>query len=163
MNKYVAHVYVILEDDADRQIAVGFVGHHHVKHPRIQVMPVAGGWTHVLSTIRDEYIQKLRSNFKAHVVMLIDFDGAVEDRRKAFETEISLEIQPRVFVVGSKHTPESLRSAFNKSFERIGESLADDCVAGTSAFWEHEQLIHNNVERERLIQAVGPFLLDRSN
>ena len=67
---------------------------------------------------RDEYIQKLRDYPKAHVVMLIDFDGHVDQRRAEFENEIPDEIKPRVFVVGSKHTPETLKNALNKSFER---------------------------------------------
>ncbi len=41
VNKYKEHVYVILEDDANRQIADGFVGHRNVDDRRIQVMPVA--------------------------------------------------------------------------------------------------------------------------
>ena len=44
MNKYAPHVYIIPEDDRDRQIAEGFVNHHEVDDRRIQVMPPAGGW-----------------------------------------------------------------------------------------------------------------------
>lgn len=158
MNKYVEHVYVIPEDDADRQIAVGFVDHHRVRDPRIKVMPVAGGWRNVLKTFRDEYVQKLRDYPKAHVVMLIDFDGYFDQRRAEFENEIPVEIKPRVFVVGSKLTPETLKNALNKSFERIGESLADDCDAGITGLWGHEQLNHNDPDRRRLDQTVKPFL-----
>ena len=57
MNKYAPHVYVIPEDDRDRQIAGGFVGHHQVKDPRIKVMPIAGGWPNVLKTFQEEYIR----------------------------------------------------------------------------------------------------------
>ncbi len=159
MNKYAPHVYVIPEDDADRQIADGFVLHPRVKDTRIQVVPPAGGWPKVLKTFRDEYIPKLREHTHAHVVMLIDFDDQVEKRKADFEQEIPAEFKTRVFVIGSKHTPETLKKeAKKKSFEEIGKSLADDCDAGTAALWGHEQLSHNDADRQRLVETVMPFL-----
>jgi hypothetical protein len=158
MNRYESHVYVIPEDDRDRQIAVGFIDHHKVQHPRIQVMPVAGGWRNVLKMFHDEYIQKLRDYPKGHVVMLIDFDGEFEERRGEFEQAIPDDLKPRVFVVGPGHTPEALKNEVNKSFEKIGAALADDCDAGTAGLWDHQQLKHNDSDRERLVQTVRPFL-----
>ena len=158
MNKYAPHVYVIPEDDRDRQIADGFVLHHDVKHTRIQVVPPAGGWFKVLDTFRDEYISKLRDYPAAHIVMLIDFDDQVEKRKADFENEIPNEFKTRVFVVGSKHNPETLKRALNIGFEEIGKSLANDCSAGTTEHWDHEQLQHNDPERQRLVQTVKPFL-----
>ncbi len=160
MNKYVEHIYVIPEDDEDRQIAVGFVNHHRVRDPRIQVMPVAGGWPVVLRTFKVEYIQKLRDNPKAHVVMIIDFDGQFKQRREEFANEIPDEIKPRVFVVGPKDEPGDLRNALNQSLERIGESLADECGSGNTALWGHEQLEHNEPDRQRLEQTVKLFLFE---
>jgi hypothetical protein len=58
VNKNAPHVYVIPEDDADRQLADGFVLHHGVDARRIQVMPPAGGWREVQRTFQDEYIGK---------------------------------------------------------------------------------------------------------
>ena len=63
----------------------------------------------MLKTFRDEYIPKLRDYPKAHVVMLIDFDDQVEKRRADFEQEIPADLKTRVFVIGSKHTPETLK------------------------------------------------------
>jgi len=158
MNKYVSHVYVIPEDDADRQIADGFVMHHQVKDTRIQVVPPAGGWSEVLKTFRDEYIPKLRDYPHAHIVMLIDFDDQVEKRKACFEQEIPNEFKMRVFVVGAKHNPETLKKALKIGFEEIGKSLANDCGAGSVEHWDHEQLRHNDAERQRLVQTVKPFL-----
>ncbi|HEV3343916.1 MAG TPA: hypothetical protein VG125_26315 [Pirellulales bacterium] len=158
MNKYAPHVYVIPEDDADRQIADGFVLYHRVKEARIQVVPPAGGWFKVLETFRDEYIPKLCNYPTTHVVMLVDFDDQVEKRRADFEQEIPTEFKPRVFVLGSKHTPETLKKEVRKSFEEIGKTLADDCDAGTAALWGHEQLSHNDADRKRLVETVMPFL-----
>ena len=158
MNKYAPHVYVIPEDDRNRQIANGFVLHHQVKDRRIQVVPPAGGWSKVLKTFRDEYIKELSDYPGAHVVMLIDFDGQVENRKADFEHEIPEEFKTRVFVVGSKHNPETLKKALKIGFEQIGKSLANDCDAGTPEHWNHEQLQHNDAELQRFVQTVKPFL-----
>jgi hypothetical protein len=158
MNRYAPHVYVIPEDDRDRQIADGFVLHHQVKDARIQVIPPVGGWPKVLETFRDEYISRLRDYADTHVVMLIDFDGQFEKRKARFEQEIPEGLKTRVFVVGSKHEPETLKKALKIGFEEIGKSLADECAAGTAVFWDHEQLQHNAAERQRLVQTVKPFL-----
>ena len=159
MNKYLPHVYVIPEDDRNRQIAEGFVLHHQVQDTRIKVVPPAGGWVKVLDAFRDEYISKLRRDWpNAHVVMLIDFDDQVENRKAKFRQEIPEDCKTRVFVVGSKSNPETLKSALNVGFEEIGGFLAADCDASTAEHWNHEQLQHNDAERQRLVQTVKPFL-----
>ena len=158
MNKYAPHVYVIPEDDRDRQLADGFVLHHGVKDSRIQVVPPAGGWGRVLETFRDEYVPKLRTYPLAYVVMLIDFDDRVDDRTALFAREIPDDCKARVFVIGSKYNPERLRGVLNAGYENIGTRLADDCAAGTTTYWDHEHLRHNDAERQRLIQTVRPFL-----
>jgi hypothetical protein len=158
MNRYVEHVYVVPEDDANRQIAVGFVGYPGVKDVRLQVMPVAGGWQNVLTTFKDEYIRRLRSYPLAHIVMLVDFDGHVDERRALFENEIPDDIRERVFLIGSKYNPETLKRNLNRRWEDIGESLASDCDVGTVEYWGHDQLQHNDAERQRLTRIVRPFL-----
>ena len=159
MNKYAPHIYVIPEDDADRQIADGFVLHPRVKEARVQVVPPAGGWPKVIQTFQDEYIPKLRDYPNARIVMLIDFDDQVEKRKADFERVIPADFKARVFVIGSKHTPEILKKEVKKrTFEEIGGLLADDCAAGTAVLWGHEQLRHNDVDRQRLFEAVMTFL-----
>jgi hypothetical protein len=158
MNKYAFHIYVIPEDDRNRQIADGFVLHHQVNDARIQVLPPAGGWPKVLKTFRDEYIPKLVGSKLAHVVMLIDFDDQIEKRRADFEQVIPEEFKARVFVVGLKHDPETLKKGLNIGYEGIGEILADDCATGDAEHWNHEQLQHNDADRQRLVQTVKPFL-----
>ena len=158
MNKNKPHLYVIPEDDRDRQLADGFVLHDRVDTRRVQVMPPAGGWSYVLKTFQREYVKMLRGNPQAHVVMIIDFDGDFENRRKEFDQAVPDEIKARVFVVGPKHTPELLKSKLNRDYEQIGTALADDCDAGETALWEHEELNHNDPDRQRLIQTVKPFL-----
>jgi hypothetical protein len=158
MNKHQPHVYVIPEDDRDRQIADGFLLHDQVDTRRIQVMPPAGGWSYVLKTFQDEYVGHLRANPQGHVVLLIDFDGQYSDRRAEFEQAIPADLKPRVFVVGPRQTPELLRRELGVSFEQIGLSLADDCHADTEIVWGHDQLKHNDADRQRLVQVVKPIL-----
>ncbi len=158
MNRYRPHIYVIPEDDADRQLADGFVLHHQVIESRIQIMPPAGGWSEVLKTFRDEYIPKLHQHHFAHVVMLIDFDNQVVKRTAEFIQEIPPEFKNRVFVLGLKDEPETLKKELKLSFEKIGMDLAEDCNTEKMLFWNHEQLQHNDAERQRLIHVVKPFL-----
>ena len=160
MNKYVQHVYVIPEDDADRQLALGFTLHHEVNTARIQVMPEAGGWRNVLEIFQDEYVPVLRHNPRTHVVLLIDFDGEFRERRAVFEQAIAEEFKARVFVIGPQLTPERLKGELKKSFEDIGISLADDCRTDAIAYWGHEQLIHNEADRVRWVQIVKPFIFN---
>ena len=136
MNRYASHVYVIPEDDRDRQLADGFVLHHQVKDARIQVVPPAGGWAKVLETFCDEYVPKLRDYPKSHIIMLIDFDNHVEERTALFDAEIPAEFKSRVFVIGSSNEPETLKKSLKLGYEEIGRRLADDCAADTAQYWD---------------------------
>jgi hypothetical protein len=158
MNKFHPHVYVIPEDRADAQLANGFVNHHAVRSARMQVMPEAGGWRNVLKEFRDEYVGTLRAYPQAHVVMLIDFDGHFDQRRREFDEAIPVDLKMRVFVLGPKHTPQVLKGAIKEDFESIGRALANDCDANSTLLWGHEQLVHNDPDRLRLTQIVRPFL-----
>lgn len=158
MNRYSPHVYVIPEDDCDRQLADGFVLHDQVKTPRIQVIPPAGGWREVLKKFQTEYIRRLREDPQGHVVLLIDFDGVYGTRRTEFEQAIPDDLKARVFVIGASHTPEELRKSLGRSFEQIGRDLADDCFARTENVWSDTHLRHNDPDRQRLLHVVRPIL-----
>jgi len=158
MSRFPPHIYVIPEDDRDRQVAGGFVLHDQLDARRIQVMPPAGGWRYVLKAFQDEYIRRLRASPQDHVVMLIDFDGCYDDRRLEFAQAVPDDLKDRVFVVGPRQTPEKLSKELGKNYEAIGMSLAQDCYAGTTAIWGHAQLNHNDPDRQRLVQTIRPFL-----
>jgi hypothetical protein len=155
VNKYKPHVFVIPEDDADRQIADGFVLHPRVTR-QVQVVAPAGGWARLLDTFKKEYVPLLQ-NAHTHVVMIVDFDGNVAVRRLHFEAEVPEPLRARVFVIGPRDTPESLRQSLGKSYEDIGRSLADDCDGDRTGTWDHELLKHNEVDRLRLLQTVKSF------
>jgi hypothetical protein len=158
MNLYAPHIYVIPEDDCDRQLADGFIYHDQVKAARVKVMPPPGGWREVLKTFTNEYIHKLRNNQKGHILLLIDFDDHYDDRRKEFDDAIPDDLKERVFVVGAKLTPEQLKRELARNYEQIGLLLADDCFAGTAITWDHNHLKHNEPDRLRLVSIVKPIL-----
>ena len=74
INKYKPHIWVIPEDDANRQLANGFVQHHSIDIRAIEIDAPAGGWEDVLKLFEREFVQYLHNNQLAHVVMLVDFD-----------------------------------------------------------------------------------------
>ena len=82
------------------------------------VVPPAGGWPNVLKKFQEEYIPTLRKYPVAHVVMLIDFDDRVDLRKADFERAIPDDLKSRVFVVGSKDDPETLKNELNKHSRR---------------------------------------------
>src|SRR5204862_1913658 len=109
---------------------------------QVQVVEPAGGWARVLDTFKKEYVPLLQQNGYTHVVMIVDFDGDVAGRRSHFEAGIPQELRTRVFVIGSRDTPESLRQSLGKGYEDIGRSLADDCDGDRRDTWDHELLRH---------------------
>jgi len=159
MNKYQPHLYLIPEDDADRELANGFVSHSAVDDRRIQVKPSASGWRKVFDRFSDEYVHTLRNYELCHVVLLIDFDFHFAERKNEFLDAITDDYKSRVFVVGAKSNPEDLKRELQKSFEQIGADLAADCDRGTSDCWTREQLQHNESELKRLVETVRPFVL----
>jgi hypothetical protein len=158
VNKYKPHVFLIPEDDANRQLAVGFLDHEAVADRVVDMRDPAGGWSKVLDIFESEYLKLLRGNENAHVVMLIDFDKKVEDRKVQVQQKIPDDVSSRVFVVGSKDEPESLKGELGMAFERIGRELADDCLKDDFELWRHPHLIHNSDEWQRMVHAVKPIL-----
>lgn len=161
LDKYNPHVFVIPEDRADQELANGFVDHDQIRTRRIQVMSPAGGWRFVLQIFQDEYAGHLRDYPLGHVVLIVDFDGNFDARRAEFDRAIPDDLKPRVFVIGPAKTPQILKSEMGGGrFEPIGKALADECCRRTNSLWRHEQLSHNEADRQRLFEAVRPILFD---
>jgi len=157
---YPPHIFVIPGDDANRQLAGGFILHDQVDARRVDVKTPARGWRHVLEIFTDVYIKILVQHRQDHVVMLIDFDGDYDARRAEFEKAIPEDLKSRGFVVGPKQNPEILTNKLGKSLERIGLSLAHDCFSGPDSVWGHEQLGHNDADLKRPVEVVRPILFD---
>lgn len=153
MNKYDPHVLVLPEDDANRQIADGFlieIG----GTGKLKVLRPAGGWHKVLDLFRSVHIAEMDTYPKRSMILLLDFDEAAERREQA-EAVIPAQLRDRVFVLGVWSEPEKLGVGDK---ERFGARLAQDCRDGTSNTWGHKLLNHNAAEVDRLRQIVRPIL-----
>ncbi len=92
VNEYRPHIFVLPEDDANRELANGFSLYDDLSNPRqIKVMPNAGGWTNVCDKFVKEYIKKMNQNSNTHLVLLVDFDQCA-DRLDRIMEEIPVEL-----------------------------------------------------------------------
>jgi len=160
INKEVPHVFVLPEDDANRQLANGFTNAISLDLRRIQVLPPAGGWKDVLERFEGQFIWGLEKYPDQHMIMLIDFDDDA-DRLDDVRAAIPSHLKPRVFVLGVSNEPERLRADLEISLEAIGLALGDECREDDiETTWNHRFLAHNHEELERLRESVRPFLFN---
>lgn len=160
VNRYKPHILVLPEDDANRQIAAGFILDPNLNAWAIQVLPPVGGWKKVVDDFREVYAPVMKGYPERRIVLLIDFDQKYEKRLSCVK-DISPELVDRVFVLGSLSEPEDLKRNIGKSFEKIGEALSQDCVNNTRHLWGHDLLKHNESELDRMILSVKPFLFNQ--
>ena len=157
VNRFKPHVFVLPEDDANRQLANGFLKHPFLSIRQIQVLAEARGWNEVLARFSSDHVAGMERYAGRHIVLLIDFDGD-ENRRHDATERIPEHLMDRVFVLGALNEPEDLRAAGLGSFETIGLAMAQDCRGETGTTWGHELLRHNASELERLRDRVRPIL-----
>ncbi|MDQ2732678.1 MAG: hypothetical protein M3Y56_13550 [Armatimonadota bacterium] len=156
-NKYLPHVYVLPEDDANGNIADGFELHLPRGSRRFQVLPSAGGWVRVLEEFDKTYRVEMEKYPYRHMVLLIDFDEQ-DDRLIQIKKVIPYELANRVFVLGVWSEPEALKRAGLGTYEAIGLKLAQDCRDSTNVTWNHELLQHNSEELRRMTPVLKPIL-----
>lgn len=157
MNNYKPHVFVLPEDDANRQLANGFLLDPFLSPRRVQVLEPAGGWLRVLDRFLADNVVGMDLYEKRLVILLIDFDHDAE-RRDKVDDQIPARLTDRVFVLGVWTEPEALRRAIGERYESIGRKMARDCREGTSDIWDHQLLRHNAAEIARLRESIKPFL-----
>lgn len=157
-NKHKPHVIVLPEDDANRQIANGFLLDPSIKPRNIQVLNPAGGWGKVLDSFLEDHVAGLRKWPERHLVLLIDFDEHVEARTKQFFNQFPEDVRDRVFLLGTQGEPEPLRKQCGDSLENIGKALAAECYRDETSLWHHPLLAHNAAERARLNTKVKSIL-----
>ena len=158
-NRYQPHVHVLPEDDANSQLANGFVLDQRVSTRQIQVLEPARGWMNVLECFKSDHVRMMLACPNRYMVLLIDFDGH-EDRLRYAKKVIPERLIDRVFVLGVLTEPEDLRKAGFGNYETIGLALAKDCREETDGIWEHDLLRHNAAEIGRLRDRVRPFLFE---
>jgi len=156
-NKYQPHIHVFAEDDANRQIANGFLLGPNLNNRAVKVLPLPGGWKKTVEEFTKEYAPEMRQLRHRMMVLLIDFDDN-ENRLSYVESHIPDDLKARVFVLGVVSEPENLRTDIKKTFEEIGEALAKDCSDNTNELWGHTLLKHNKGELDRMASSVKPFL-----
>lgn len=162
IKKYTEYLVVLPEDDANRQIAIGFFKDSNlIKENAFTIRGNAKGWKKALDKFNTTYVPKMKRQEYSElmVVLLIDFDRD-ENRLSYVKNQIPEELKDRVFVLGVFSEPENLRSEIKRSFENIGETLAKDCADDTNELWGHDLLKHNKTELDRMVLAVKPFLFN---
>lgn len=158
VNKYRAHVWVVPEDDATRQLANGFLLHPSLDETCIDIRPAVGGWPKVLEKFGASHLVDLRKYTLRHLVLLIDFDDKFDSRIEYFRGQFPDDVLDRVYVIGVCSEPEPLRIDIGMSLEKIGNALADACANHELGLWSHDLLRHNEAELIRLTVGVRPFL-----
>ncbi len=157
VNKNKPHVLVLPEDDANRQLANGFLlSVDPTRQRQMQVLEVAGGWMHVLKLFKSDHAFEMDRYPYRFMVLLIDFDD--DTSRLGFvQADVPAHLADRVFVLGALSEPEALKP-FLGSYETVGSKLADDCRTGTFTTWEHDLLKHNANELDRLRNHIRAIL-----
>src|SRR5947209_19235298 len=101
VNKGKPHIFVLPEDDANRQLANGFrLGVDSTRLRQMQVLMVAGGWKNVLSHFKSDHIVEMERYSNRFMVLLIDFDEN-ENRLETARAFIPEHLVDRVFVLGT--------------------------------------------------------------
>lgn len=145
------------EDDANRQLANGFLLDQQLSIRKIQVLEAAGGWNELLLHFGADHVAGMERYVHRFLVLLIDFDGN-QDRLHNAKARIPEHLKERVFILGAWDEPEGLRRAGLGSYEQIGLAMARDCREETDTTWGHALLRHNASELTRLRQRVRPIL-----
>ena len=157
VNRHQPHVLVLPEDDANRQIANGFLLELE-QIRQVQLLNEAGGWIEVLDRFESEQIAYLGKYRHGSIVLLIDFDCDPGRLSKA-KGRIPEHLINRVFILGAWAEPEKLKPDLG-SYETIGRQLAMDCRYGATATWGHELLRHNSTEVDRMREQIRPILFE---
>lgn len=155
-NKYLPHVLVLPEDDANREIANGF--HLHVEnYQQMQVLPIAGGWGRLLDEFTSTHVREMGRFPKRYMVLLLDFDDA-PNRLEQVKNRIPSDLVGRVVILGAQTNPEDLKRAGLGTFEHIGSALAIECRDGHDEIWRHPLVRHNASELKRLRDDIRQIL-----
>ncbi len=158
VNNHRPHVLVLPEDEANEELVNGFLLDPSIKLRNIQVLPCAGGWGKVLDSFIASHITGLRQFKDRHLVLLVDFDDRIQERTALFVAAFPPDVADRVFLLGTKTEPEPLRKQLGQSLEKIGKTLAAECLHDEDTTWQHDLLAHNANERARLNAKVKGIL-----
>lgn len=74
MSEFRSHVYVLAEDDANRQILNGFLTNQAVCARCVKPVPISKGWSKLINQFESDYAPRLRKNTLGFAILLVDFD-----------------------------------------------------------------------------------------
>ena len=157
VNRERPHILVLPEDDANRQIAVGFQQRIAKNGRQFQILSPSGGWRHVRDSFTSTHNAEMRRYPARLMVLLVDFDES-PTRLQDVLSEVDSSVSDRVFVLGAHKEPEDLKTNLRSNFEKIGQALAADCQANTTQTWDHALLKHNAGELSRMNQRIRALL-----
>ncbi len=157
MNKFKPHVVILPEDDANRQLALGFERNPYIDRRSILVEEPAGGWTQLYQRFNADHVLNMDRVPLRLMILLVDFDRQA-NRLDEVMRHVPERLRNRVFVIGSWNNPERLKSELGSRSEEIGSALAEECRTGQVGTWNHELLKHNVPELERMSAAIRPAL-----
>jgi hypothetical protein len=158
VNKFIDHLLIVPEDDANKDLAVGFQKIIRRGVNAILIENVAGGWPSARDRLGSLFSSMQRFP-RRRVLVLVDHDLS-GTRRENVLRDVPANLQDRVFLLGVWSDPEELQRALgHRSREAIGEALARECSEGTHKDWKHPLLAHNAPELARLREHVLPFLI----
>jgi hypothetical protein len=156
-NDYLPHIFVIPEDDANRQIALAFLLELGMKSNRYKLFPPARGWSHVIESFELDHVANMDRFSERFIILLIDFDKDAS-RLEYVKSRIPSNLVDRVFILGAWSQPEELKKYFG-SLDDIGAALARDCQKERSAIWGHRLLQNNTNELQRVQTLVCPLIM----
>jgi len=150
VNREKWHLLVKPEDDANREIAIGFLNAlEYPQQAKIQVDRPAGGYQKALEFILTAQLERYRHR---RVLILIDFDNSVELRNQLVKRFAS--VSDRVFVLGSCPEAEDVRRELGRHLEECGEAVAKDCLTRKCEVWQLDCLKHNAAVLARLCPEI---------
>jgi hypothetical protein len=150
VNRYKPHLLILPEDDANRQIAVGFAtAVDEACSRQLQILEVAGGWLAAVNRFLSDHVRYMQDYPDRHMLLLIDFDGDPA-RLQTVRGQIPSTLAARVFVLGALTEPEDLRRQGLGTYEQIGRTIATECFSEEGGLWSHTLLSHNLEEVARL-------------
>lgn len=162
-NRYAKHVILFPEDRLCSDIAQGFVEADCVDDSRCWVHHNYGtGWSSVVEGVDDFDLGRFKDS---HLVLVIDFDRAGNDRYEEIRRRLSSNpYKDRIYIIGASNEADNLKKEVAEILHKkaaapkdVGRVLAESSASSDrcdSGIWSMSQLSHNMPELSRLCDAV---------
>jgi hypothetical protein len=156
-NKYQPHVFLIPEDDANREVALALLLELDIDPAKYKLFLAARGWPHVVESFLRDHVNGMNRFQQRYLIMLIDMDNHPE-RLENIRAQIPVDLEERVFILGTLSEPEDLKPDLGSSFDDVGVMLGRDIRDSTGRAWGHALLQINQPELDRLKTHLCPLI-----